>query len=510
MNDGEIKFQVIIDDKAASATLSNLDKKSKDLSKSFKDVGSKMTLGLTVPILGLVGAGVKYNAEIEQLETSFAVMTGSADEAADVIKKLKKVGAKTPYELKGLAKTTQVLMQYGMTSEEAYNATLNFGDIAQGSAEKMEGIALAYGQMSSAGKVNMQDIKQMINQGFNPLQAIADKTGKTMQQVTKEYEAGTISVNDITQAMKYASSENGRYYKSMEKQSETTAGKLSTLKDNFNEATGTLTESLLPAINGVVDGLSDFASWFSQLDEDQRNFILSALGIVAALGPVLWIVGQISTAFGLLSGAFAFFAANPILVQIGLLIAALAVLYDSYKKVSGAVSELNKLTQANKNQADQNIGTTKDLTASAQTQKQKDVLINLYQGQLVRASNALKDQQAAITKAKKNPLTYLFVKDSLNSELKNYQNEVNNLRTQIKTLGATPKLATGTNNVQREGLAYLHQGEAVVPKKYNPAFGGAGQPIVIEMGDVVMDGQKVGRIMTPYITRTVKVGGGNV
>lgn len=35
-----------------------------------------------------------------------------------------------------------------------------------------------------------------------------------------------------------------------------------------------------------------------------------------------------------------------------------------------------------------------------------------------------------------------------------------------------PKLATGTNYVQREGLAMIHEGEAVVPKKYNPALGG--------------------------------------
>lgn len=36
----------------------------------------------------------------------------------------------------------------------------------------------------------------------------------------------------------------------------------------------------------------------------------------------------------------------------------------------------------------------------------------------------------------------------------------------------TPKLATGTNEIPQEGPYYLHKGEAVVPKKYNPAMGG--------------------------------------
>ena len=44
-----------------------------------------------------------------------------------------------------------------------------------------------------------------------------------------------------------------------------------------------------------------------------------------------------------------------------------------------------------------------------------------------------------------------------------------------------PKLSTGTNYVEHEGLAYLHQGEAVVPKKYNPAVGGINQPIYVNV-----------------------------
>lgn len=35
-----------------------------------------------------------------------------------------------------------------------------------------------------------------------------------------------------------------------------------------------------------------------------------------------------------------------------------------------------------------------------------------------------------------------------------------------------PKLATGTNEIPQEGIYHLHEGEAVVPKKYNPAVGG--------------------------------------
>lgn len=47
-----------------------------------------------------------------------------------------------------------------------------------------------------------------------------------------------------------------------------------------------------------------------------------------------------------------------------------------------------------------------------------------------------------------------------------------------------PKLATGTNYVASEGLAYLHEGEAVIPKRYNPAIGGNenyNQPVYVNV-----------------------------
>lgn len=221
--------------------------------------------GIASAMSTVVANGISFNKQIEQLQTSFEVMTGSVDKATELVQKLKDVGAKTPYELKGLAQTTQLLMQYGFSADEAYNATINLGDIAQGSAEKMQSIALAFGQMSSLGKVTMQDIKQMINAGFNPLQAIADMTGETMQEVNARYEEGTISVEEITEAMRYASSENGKYYQSMEKQSKTLAGQVSTLKDNFDSLSGTLAEGIsntiatkvLPSINDLMQSMEE-------------------------------------------------------------------------------------------------------------------------------------------------------------------------------------------------------------------------------------------------------------
>lgn len=38
---------------------------------------------------------------------------------------------------------------------------------------------------------------------------------------------------------------------------------------------------------------------------------------------------------------------------------------------------------------------------------------------------------------------------------------------ELKRRGLIPSLAVGTNYMPSDGLAFLHQGEAVIPKKYN-------------------------------------------
>lgn len=230
--------------------------------------GLSITAGAIAGVTTALGAGtvagVKYNATIEQYQTSFEVMTGSAEKAADVVDRLKKLGAETPFEMPQLAEVTQLLMNYGFTADEAIDRMQMLGDISQGSADKMQRIATAYGQMSSAGKVQLEDVKQMIEAGFNPLQEISESTGESMQSLYDRISSGTLAVDEITASMQRATSEGGKYYQSMEKQGQTITGMISTLKDNAQQLLGEvvqpITESfgtqLLPAAIDAIDQLT--------------------------------------------------------------------------------------------------------------------------------------------------------------------------------------------------------------------------------------------------------------
>src|SRR5690606_3186546 len=85
-----------------------------------------------------------------------------------------------------------------------------------------------------------------------------------------------------------------------------------------------------------------------------------------------------------------------------------------------------------------------------------------------------------------------------------------------------PKLAVGTNYVAQDGLAYLHKGEAVIPKKFNPAAGGesgvGNREVVAALQKVeravrdlrhiqaVISGESVGRAATGYINSEYRRG----
>ena len=261
--DGSLKFDTAINEKGFNSGIKRLG--------SLASGGLKVLGGAVAGISAAMGAatvaGVKYNASIESYQTSFEVMTGSAEKAADVIERLKKVGAETPFELPDLADTTQLLMNYGFTADEAMDSMMMLGDISQGSADKMSRIAMAYGQMSSAGKVSLEDVKQMIEAGFNPLQEISESTGESMASLYDRISKGTLSIDEITASMQRATSEGGKYFQSMEKQSQTVNGLISTLKDNAQQLLGEvvkpITESigqeLLPA---AIDALEQLTTAF--------------------------------------------------------------------------------------------------------------------------------------------------------------------------------------------------------------------------------------------------------
>lgn len=290
-------------------------KESESAAAKITDAYKKSAVVIGAAVAAVVGAGVGYNAELEQYTASFETMMGSYADAVNLVDELKQKAAATPFELTDLTEVTQLLMNYGLTAEDATEKMSILGDIAQGNADKMNRIATAYGQMSSAGKVSLEDVKQMIEAGFNPLLEISNKTGESMDSLYDRISKGEVAVDEITEAMRSATSAGGKYYQSMERQSKTLLGQWSTLGDTAKEAFGKATsginaflaEDALPAAINAI-------SWFG----DNIETIIPILGAATASVTAFVIAAnfsKITTGISNFIGAIAT-ASNPITLAV--------------------------------------------------------------------------------------------------------------------------------------------------------------------------------------------------
>lgn len=123
------------------------------------------------------------------------------------------------------------MMSFGLSVDFAFERLQNIGDIALGDKEKMKSLALAFSQATASGKLMGQDLNQMINAGFNPLEVISRKTGKSIAQLKERISAGGISAEELAEAFQMAIQEGERFYKGAERAGATTAGRLEKKKE---------------------------------------------------------------------------------------------------------------------------------------------------------------------------------------------------------------------------------------------------------------------------------------
>jgi tape measure domain-containing protein len=258
---------------------------------------------LTDAVAATVESGVEYNKAIETYRAGFSTLLGDVQAGEALLAEVAQFAADTPFELPGLAQSAQTLLSFGVSSEEVMDDLKMLGDISMGSQEKLNGLAVVFGQVASAGKLNGQDLNQMINNGFNPLNIIAEQTGLSMSDLRDKMADGAISFDMVSEAMKIATSEGGLFFGAMEAQSATLEGQLATLNDNFNALAGSITSGLtaaltneaVPAVNQLIAAIDAMVAG----NENAEEMLESASQAISdAVGNMIPVVMEMLGTFG--------------------------------------------------------------------------------------------------------------------------------------------------------------------------------------------------------------------
>lgn len=230
----------------------------------------------------VVKSGITYNAGMESYLTNFKVMLGDEQLAAEKLEEIRKMAASTPFTLSDLTDGTQTLLQFGIAADDTTGVLKRLGDISLGNADKMQTLVRAYGKMSSAQKVTLENVNMMIDAGFNPLNQICAATGETMSELYKRISDGKVGFNELEAAVEAATSEGGQFYNGMLEASQTVNGRLSTLQDNISALVGKLTDDLFTAFGDIIGKGNELVVTF--LDDDEKMAQLKeTIGLTAAV-----------------------------------------------------------------------------------------------------------------------------------------------------------------------------------------------------------------------------------
>nr|DAN60694.1 MAG TPA: tail tape measure protein [Bacteriophage sp.] len=178
---------------------------------------------------------ISVRAEFESMETSLKVLLGGNEERlSNIMGQIKEYALASPLNTKDMVGAVQMMTSFGIEAEKSIDYLKAIGDVSMGDAGKFNSLALAFSQMSSAGKLMGQDLMQMVNAGFNPLEEIARKTGKSIGELKNEMSKGAITSKMVQDAFISATSAGGKFFGMSQEGAKTLNGQISMLQESFD------------------------------------------------------------------------------------------------------------------------------------------------------------------------------------------------------------------------------------------------------------------------------------
>lgn len=236
----------------------------------------------TNPIVAMTaGIGVvsKLGMDAGKTAVSFDVLLGSQTKSVEMLKEMNRYAADSPYSRLGVQEAAKTILGFGVEADDVMSSLRALGDIAMGDSERFKGLALVFSQVAAAGKLQGQDLLQLVTNGYNPLIDISKLTGKSVAVLREEMSEGKISFDLMRQAMVLATSEGGKFYKMNDKIAKTPFGRFGQLADQAKDTLISLYGVIEPLIIPTFDLLS------SILTATEPVINLTAKG-------VLWLVNN--------------------------------------------------------------------------------------------------------------------------------------------------------------------------------------------------------------------------
>ncbi|MBQ0159898.1 MAG: hypothetical protein KBT28_04660 [Bacteroidales bacterium] len=250
-----------------------------DAIRDFANNGADAIKGILIGtgFTALLSSIVSTRGEFQQLEIAFETMLGSAERSTRLMNQLVDTAARTPFDLKGVADGAKQLLAYGIAAEDVNSTLVHLGDIAAGLSIPLNNLVYLYGTTMTQGRMFTQDLHQFMGRGIPLAEELAKQFGVAKSEVGELVTAGKVGAEEFNKAIMSISSEGGKFYNLMEKQSASLTGQISNLQDAWDVAKNDIGKSM--------EGLASTA-------------IGAATTVVENLVPIIDIVKRIAVVYG--------------------------------------------------------------------------------------------------------------------------------------------------------------------------------------------------------------------
>ena len=199
-------------------------------------------------------------AELESQTRSLQVLTGSAQKATQIIRELQQLGAVTPFTSTELIDSAKRLQAFGVSTEKVVETTKRLADVSGATGAELQGLVTAYGQVQAKGRLQGEELLQFQERGVALQQVLREEYKLSGEEFQDALSKGRISAEAVEFALQKLTDAGGKYANGAVAQSDTLAGRLSTLQDAVQNLASRLGTILAPAMQSILGLAIDIAN----------------------------------------------------------------------------------------------------------------------------------------------------------------------------------------------------------------------------------------------------------
>lgn len=304
--------------------------------------------------------GTDVNNSIDAVDAIMTKFNVDSSHTGEVLGLMTKAGQDTGISMdtleNSLSTNGATLKEMGLDLTGSINLLAQFESSGVDATTALAGLKKAQQNATANGKSlsdelgnTIQNIKDAKDQ-TTALQTATELFGKKgAAEITQAIREGRFSVEDLTASLgEYATTVEDTFNATLDPPDKAKVA-LNNLKIAGSELGETMMGTVAPIIDQIVEKVKEFSAWFQSLDEEHKQLILVIGLVVAAIGPALIALGKVVSGIGsiitvsgqlvgfitgtvvpgitsTLSGLFTFLAANPVVLIIGLITAAIVAL----------------------------------------------------------------------------------------------------------------------------------------------------------------------------------------